>query len=92
MSDSIEIDLDAGGMEYSLWCKKLGLSPATGKRWRGSGKVKTDNVEGREFITTREIKRYWTRAKAGEFAKPPRGAAAKAMAKRLSKVRDQSSN
>jgi hypothetical protein len=71
-------DFDAGGMEFALWLSKLGLSRPTGYRYRRDGKVVTHNVEGREFILTEEISRFWRRVKAGEFAKQPRGASAKA--------------
>jgi hypothetical protein len=76
MQDSIN-EHDAGGMEFALWLSKLGLSRPTGYRYRRDGKVKTHNVEGREFILTEEIIRFWVRVKAGEFAKAPRGASAK---------------
>jgi hypothetical protein len=69
---------DAGGMEYSLWLAKVGLSRPTGYRYRRDRKVVTINIEGREFITTEEITRFWQRARAGEFAKKPRGASAQA--------------
>jgi hypothetical protein len=76
VNDSIN-ELDAGGMEFSLWLQKVGLSRPTGYRYRRDGKVVTHNVEGREFILTEEIIRFWQRAKAGEFAKEPRGASAR---------------
>lgn len=72
------IEQDAGGMEYCLWLGKVGLSESTGHRYRRDNKVATVNIEGREYIQTEEITRFWTRARAGEFAKKPRGAAAKA--------------
>lgn len=70
-------DQDAGGMEFSLWLKRVGLSRATGYRYRRDGKVVTCNIEGIEYILTEEIVRFWARVKAGEFAKKPRGASAK---------------
>jgi hypothetical protein len=77
-SNPVSGDPDAGGMEFALWLAKLGLSRPTGYRYRRDGKVTTHNVEGREFILTGEIHRFWTRVRAGEFAKKPRGASAKA--------------
>lgn len=71
------IEQDAGGMEYCLWLGKVGFSPSTGYRYRRDGKVDTVNIQGREFILTEEIARFWERAKAGEFAKKPRGASAR---------------
>ena|ERR1035441_3869260 len=77
MKDSLN-ELDAGGMEFALWLAKVGLSRPTGYRYRRDGKVATHNVEGREFILSDEIVRFWARVKAGEFAKRPRGASARA--------------
>jgi hypothetical protein len=76
VKDAID-EQDAGGMDFTLWREKVGLSYATGYRYRRDGKFVTHNVEGREFILTTEINRYWQRVKAGEFAKKPRGACAK---------------
>jgi chromosome condensin MukBEF MukE localization factor len=77
MNESLN-ELDAGGMEFALWLAKVGLSRPTGYRYRRDGKVVTHNCEGREFILTDEIVRFWARVKAGEFAKKPRGASARA--------------
>jgi len=81
VNDSIVNGLDsgdAGGMEYSLWLAKVGLSRPAGYRYRRDRKVVTFNIEGREFITTQEITGFWQRARAGEFAKKPRRASAQA--------------
>lgn len=77
MNESLN-EVDAGGMEYSLWLAKVGLSRPTGYRYRRDKKIVTYNLEGREFILTEEIVRFWQRVKAGEFAKKPRGASARA--------------
>jgi predicted site-specific integrase-resolvase len=61
-------------MEFILWLTKIGKSRATGYRWRDSGKVVTVNVDGKHFITSEEIKRFWARAAAGEFARKSSGA------------------
>ena len=65
--------MTSGGQ--SLWLGRVGLSRPTGYRYRRDGKIVTFNIEGREFILTEEINRFWARVKAGEFAKKPRGAA-----------------
>jgi hypothetical protein len=77
VNDSLN-EADAGGMEFSLWLAKVGLSRPTGYRYRRDKKIVTYNLEGRQFILTEEIVRFWQRVKAGEFAKRPRGASAKA--------------
>ena len=74
VNDSLN-EADAGGMEFSLWLAKVGLSRPTGYRYRRDKKIVTYNLEGRQFILTEEIVRFWQRVKAGEFAKRPRGAA-----------------
>jgi chromosome condensin MukBEF MukE localization factor len=77
VNDSNVNELDAGGMEFSLWLQRVGLCRPTGYRYRRDGKVVTFNIEGREFILTEEIIRFWQRVQAGEFAKKPRGASAR---------------
>ena len=92
---------DAGGMAFAVFCDKLGISEPTGYRWRSEGRFtlpggKQDgvcNVGGRPFIETDAIKEFWRRARAGEFAHAPRGAAAasvKASRKRSGKRADGS--
>jgi hypothetical protein len=68
------MECDPGGMEFILWLTKIGKSRATGYRWRAGGKVATVNVDGKHFITTEEIKRFWARAAAGEFDRKSGGA------------------
>lgn len=65
-----------GGMEFIYWLAKVGKSRPTGFRWRRKGMVKTVNIQGKLFVTHKEINRFWQRAERGEFAKQPRGAAA----------------
>jgi hypothetical protein len=60
---------DHGGMEFIFWLSKIGRSRATGYRWRNKGMINTINVEGKLYITTDEILRFWGRAAAGEFAR-----------------------
>jgi hypothetical protein len=67
----------AGGIEFIYWLAKIGKSRPTGYRWRNKGMVKTVNVEGKLFVEDDEILRFWKRARNGEFAKKPRGAAAR---------------
>jgi hypothetical protein len=60
---------DAGGMDYGMWLQLVGRDPVTGWRWAKAGVVQTENVFGRPFITSDEIKRFWARVKLGEFAR-----------------------
>ena len=65
----LEPHQDAGGMEYNLWLRLIGRDPVSGYRWAKAGLVKTENVLGFPFITRAEIQRFWTRVRAGEFAR-----------------------
>ncbi len=69
-------------MALDLWLQLIGRDEVTGWRWRNDGFIATENILGRQFITSDEIKRFWTRAKAGEFAREVKGAAADARAKK----------
>jgi hypothetical protein len=60
---------DAGGMEFGLWLRLIGRDRVSGYRWAKAGLVKTENVLGFPFITSDEIQRFWTRVRAGEFAR-----------------------
>ena len=71
MNDKVEID--PGGMELNLWLDKIGRERTTGYRWQELKMIEPCNILGRLYITTEEIKRFWTRARAGEFAKVPAG-------------------
>lgn len=54
---------------YGMWLQLVGRDPVTGWRWAKAGVVQTENVFGRPFITSDEIKRFWARVKLGEFAR-----------------------
>lgn len=60
-------------MEYNLWLSKVGRDRSTGYRWVAKGMVTTINIQGRLYITSGEIARFWARAAAGEFSKVPMG-------------------
>ena len=68
-------------MSLERWLALIGREEPSGFRWARDGIIKVENVLGRNFISSEEIDRFWTRAKAGEFALEPKGAAAKAKAK-----------
>jgi hypothetical protein len=67
----------AGGIELAYWLAIMGKSRSTGGRWRKKGMVETVNIEGKLFVEDAEVARFWTRARAGEFAKKLCGAARK---------------
>ena len=69
---------DCGGIEFILWLTRIGKSRPTGYRWRKKKMIKAVNVEGKLFVTNKQIDRFWERAERGEFAKKPRGASATA--------------
>jgi hypothetical protein len=67
-------------MSWETWLRGIGRDPSTGYRWiaiQMIDRASLVNIQGRLFITTEEIRRFWTRAKAGEFAKLPKGACSK---------------
>ena len=59
----------AGGMEFLKWLRILGRGRATGYRWVSRGWIEPTNIAGKLYVTVEEINRFWTRAKAGEFAR-----------------------
>jgi hypothetical protein len=54
---------------FSSWLRGLGLSKATGWRWRQTGVVRALNINGRLYLSNAEIRRFNERASAGEFAR-----------------------
>lgn len=58
-----------GGMTFDRWLESVGRSRETGWRWRQAGMVMPVNIQGQWYITSDEDRRFWERAKAGEFAK-----------------------
>jgi hypothetical protein len=67
----------AGGIEFIYWLAKVDKSRPTGFRWRKKGMIAAVHIEGKLFVEDDEIVRFWKRAKSGEFAKKPCGAAAR---------------
>ncbi len=60
---------EPGGMPFNKWLAAIGCSRTTGWRWEQKGWIQPVVVNGRKFVTSREIKRFWRRAQAGEFGR-----------------------
>lgn len=54
-----------------------GVSDVTIWRRRKAGLLKSVNIAGKAYITSESLAEFYRRAAAGEFAKPPTGAARK---------------
>jgi len=64
-------------MQYQLWISEMGVSPATGQRWRNKGMVQILRIGKTVFIDQENISKFWDRARAGEFAEELHGVCAK---------------
>ena len=76
MSDDTELQI-AGGVEWGRWLDLVGRGRTTGYIWRQAGpngepaRIKTCNIDGKNYVRAEEVKKFWDRAEAGEFAKTP---------------------
>lgn len=65
----------AGGVEWGKWLGLIGRGRTTGYIWRQKGpngeppRIKTCNIDGKNYVRSQEIERFWARAESGEFAK-----------------------
>ena len=59
---------EVGGVTFERWLEAVGRSRVTGWRWVELGMIQPVNILGRNYITREEDLRFWSRAKAGEFA------------------------
>ncbi len=71
-----EIESFSTPIPLADWRRKVGISQVTAWRWAKRGWLRTINVAGRPYITPQAAQDFACRAEAGEFAKPPSGAAA----------------
>jgi hypothetical protein len=55
---------------FKKWLDGMGISRATGWRFRQRGWLKTVNVAGRLYLTSEAIEEFVRRVESGEFAKP----------------------
>jgi hypothetical protein len=56
-------------VSFQRWLDSIGITAATGWRWRRDGRICTTNVAGRLYLSRAEIKRFEERAAKGEFSK-----------------------
>ncbi len=54
---------------YDKWLENMGISAATGWRWRRDGLITTVNIYGRIYLARDVVEAFERRAAAGEFAK-----------------------
>jgi hypothetical protein len=69
------------------WLAQIGASSVTAWRWRKRGWLRVVNVGGRLFLRPEDRAEFDRRAVAGEFSKPPSGAAATASRVKSEKVK-----
>jgi hypothetical protein len=54
---------------YDHWLVEVGISSATGWRWRRDGLITTVNILGRVYVSRDAVEAFERRAAAGDFAK-----------------------
>jgi predicted site-specific integrase-resolvase len=59
---------DRSLQRYNEWLRQIGVSTATGWRFRERGWIKTLNVGGRLYVSAEQINQFQRRAAKGEFA------------------------
>jgi predicted site-specific integrase-resolvase len=57
-AQTLTVDL-AGGMVLSVWCKAVGISLRTAKKWILEGKLPVVHRYGMTFITAETIKNFF---------------------------------
>lgn len=66
-------------------CRDKGVSDTTLWRWVKRGWIQLVNVSGKSYVDLQSLAEFDRRAAAGEFAKPPHGAAGKSAEQRASR-------
>jgi hypothetical protein len=67
MTDSAVFNL--GGVSLKKWIEGIGKTPDTAYKWIEMDMLETINILGNHYVTKEQDERFWSRAKAGEFAK-----------------------
>jgi hypothetical protein len=57
------------------WTKEIGISTVTAWRWAKFGRIHPINIAGKLYLSAYDLEQFERRAKDGEFAKRPQGAA-----------------
>jgi len=66
---------------FSVWLDGIGRSRTWGWRAVKAGWLHPINIAGRPYLSADDIRQFLDRAERGEFARPPRGAAARSAEK-----------
>lgn len=56
-------------MALDQFLAQMGVTAATGWRWRRAGELQTINIHGRVYVLPEAVSEFNRRAAAGEFAK-----------------------
>ena len=56
-------------MALEQFLAQMGVTAATGWRWRQNGELRTCNIHGRLYVLPEAVEEFNRRAAAGEFAK-----------------------
>lgn len=70
---------------FSAWLKQVGRSDTTGWRWVRAGWLSPINICGKPYLSAEDIAQFVARARAGEFARRPAGAASRSAAARAAR-------
>lgn len=75
MKDQILAPVVTGLRAAKAVARDRGVSDVTLWRWRKNGWIKLVNISGRPYVDLASLAEFDRRAAAGEFARPPSGAA-----------------
>ena len=70
MADS-SVQFEAGVVRLSKFLLHVGVSRSTGWRWVKGGVLRTVNIYGKPYVTTKARDEFLARVEAGEFAQEP---------------------
>jgi predicted site-specific integrase-resolvase len=76
-TNEIAVNANAPLVALRKWVRELGISDTTAWRWTRAGLIHPINVAGKLYLSAEDIHAFASRAKAGEFARPPAGCARK---------------
>lgn len=86
INDASQTETPATGLRAArAVCRDRGISDVTLWRWSRRGWIQTVNISGKVYCDLASLANFDRRAAAGEFSKPPAGAARKSAEARLAK-------